>query len=299
MEEHSKPTGSWKRWRESLKHNYRLVVMNNETFEEVGSYKLTLLNVYIAVTSLLVVVAMAVVMAIAFTPLKKYIPGYGDTVQMEELAGIHRAVHDLEKSMNEHKTYTDNFRDMLVGNVMTAEDLEESEGDEAEQEMPQAVELSEEEVRLRREMELASVGRSARGEQGPKAGSPDVPLEQHFFVAPVTGEISAAFDPDSKHVGVDILAPKNTAVKAAMDGTVFFSDWTQETGNTIGIQHEHNIVTFYKHNSELLKPAGSKVKAGEAVAIIGNTGKLSTGPHLHFEMWHNGRPVNPTDYINF
>ena len=100
-------------------------------------------------------------------------------------------------------------------------------------------------------------------------------------------------------IGRDVLAPKNTAIKAAMDGFIFFSDWTLETGNTLGIQHSNNAITFYKHNSVLLKKAGSYVKAGEAVAIIGNTGTLTDGPHLHFELWHKGKPVDPEEYIKF
>ena len=95
------------------------------------------------------------------------------------------------------------------------------------------------------------------------------------------------------------MAPKNTAIKAIMDGYVFTSDWTLETGNTIGIQHTNNLISFYKHNSALLKKTGSFVKAGEAVSIIGNTGTLSNGPHLHFELWYNGKAVNPKNYIIF
>ncbi len=127
----------------------------------------------------------------------------------------------------------------------------------------------------------------------------NVSMEQIFFSPPVSGPISSGFMPNLGHIGVDILAPKNTAVKAALDGYIFFSDWTLETGNTIGIQHENNIISFYKHNSVLLKKVGSFVKAGEAVAIIGNTGTLSNGPHLHFELWNNGEPVDPTEYISF
>ena len=102
-----------------------------------------------------------------------------------------------------------------------------------------------------------------------------------------------------KHFGIDILAPKNTPVKAVLDGYVFMSDWTLETGYTLGIQHDNNVVSFYKHNSALLKKIGEFVSAGEALAIIGNSGTLSNGPHLHFELWHNGKPVDPASYVIF
>ena len=116
---------------------------------------------------------------------------------------------------------------------------------------------------------------------------------------PVSGVISSEFQPNIRHYGIDILAPKNTPVKAMMDGFVFSSGWDLETGYTLGIQHKGNILSFYKHNSILLKEKGTFVRAGEAVAIIGNTGTLSSGPHLHFELWHSGKPVNPKDFINF
>ena len=125
-------------------------------------------------------------------------------------------------------------------------------------------------------------------------------IAELYFTPPLRGGyITAEFQPSKKHYGIDITAPKNTPIQSAMDGTVIISDWTLETGNIIGIQHKNNLVSFYKHNSVLLKKVGSFVKAGEAVAIIGNTGQLSDGPHLHFEIWHNSQPVNPTNYINF
>ena len=143
-------------------------------------------------------------------------------------------------------------------------------------------------------------GQTGQANTGPVNVSPrDIPLEQMYFTAPVAGSISAGFDSESGHIGVDIIAPKNTPIKSAMDGWVIASDWTLDTGNTIAVQHTNNIVTFFKHNSVLLKKTGEFVKAGEAIAIIGNTGELTDGPHLHFELWHRGAPVNPVDYVSF
>jgi murein DD-endopeptidase MepM/ murein hydrolase activator NlpD len=300
MEEDQQRVGFWTSFRESLKNNYRLVVMNSDTFEEVRSLQLTLLNVYVAITSLLVVIALAVALVIAYTPLRKYIPGYGDVVTQEEFVALQREMADLEEQLTIYADYNENVRNILVGDVRTAEDLP-AEPDSSAASTPNETEvnLSEEEIALRREMELERVGRQARAGRTLQPGSDLVPLEQMYFIAPLTGEISAGFDPDRNHFGIDVLAPKNTAVKAAMDGYVFFSDWTRETGNTIGIQHDNNVITFYKHNAELLKPAGSRVSAGEAIAIIGNTGHLTTGPHLHFELWHRGEAVNPTQYVAF
>ena len=289
-----------KNWMERLKHTYRLVIMNNETFEEIGSYRLSLLNVYIALSTIAVVVALVVVLLIAFTPLRKYIPGYGDVDQNEQLYRLSQELEALEKEMLAHRSYADNVRRILVGDVQSEENLQQAAAENEEiSDTMEFVERSEADEQLRREIELEEIGDIAQAGRTTNLNSSGVRLEQMFFTPPVTGEISAGFMPDKKHLGVDILAPKNTAIKSVMDGFVFLSDWTLETGNTIGIQHANNVITFYKHNSVLLKKAGSFVRAGEAVAIIGNTGTLSDGPHLHFELWYKGNAVDPTEYVNF
>lgn len=293
-----------KSWIEKLKHTYRLVVMNNETFEEIGSYKLTLLNVYIALSTIVVVVALVVVSLMAFTPLRKYIPGYGEINQNEELYQLYQELDSIEQEMNAHRQYAQNFQRMLVGDVETEDEVEKSAQEElrnieSANEEVDPVEPSEVDEELRQEIELADIGDIVQAGRKSNLSSSGIPLEQMFFTEPISGEISAEFMPEKNHYGVDILAPKNTAIKAIMDGYVFISDWTLETGNTIGIQHANNVISFYKHNSVLLKKVGSYVRAGEAVAIIGNTGTLSDGPHLHFELWYRGNPVPPTEYINF
>lgn len=292
----------WQRMQERLHESYRLVVMNEETFEEVRSFKLSLLNVYLVLSSIIVVVAVSVIALLAFTPLKKYIPGFGDVVQREEVTALYEEVDRLEQELEAQQAYTDNFRKLILGDYETEEEAmtDLTEEELAMQDSLEQVTLSAAEIQLRREMELEAVGRQARsGENGPIAGSQDVPLAQLFFVPPVRGEVSAGFKPDEAHYGVDVIGPKGTAVKAAMDGYVILSDYTYETGHTIGIQHSNNVITFYKHNAELLKEVGSMVKAGEAIAIIGNTGHQTTGPHLHFELWHRGLPVDPYEYIKF
>jgi murein DD-endopeptidase MepM/ murein hydrolase activator NlpD len=289
----------WHHTKEKLQHTYRLIIMNNETFEEVDSYRLTLLNVYIAGSTVVVLVAVLVVLAIAFTPLRNYMPGYGSGGgERQEVERLYREVKQLEEQLIAQRAYTENFQRILKDSIETEEDLPT-----ASAEIPadtfEPVRVSGEEEQLRQEMELRQIGEQAQKSRTINFSPRDMPLEQMFFSPPVNGEISAGFMPDKKHFGVDILAPRNKAIKAVMDGYIFFSGWTMDTGNTIGIQHANNTITFYKHNSVLLKKSGSYVKAGEAVAIIGNTGTLSDGPHLHFELWHRGQPVDPTEYINF
>ena len=120
-----------------------------------------------------------------------------------------------------------------------------------------------------------------------------------FFFAPIKGDVTAGFDSQDQHYAVDVVAKENEPIKATLDGTVILSTWTYDAGHVIGIQHTSNLTSFYKHCSVLLKKSGDTVKAGEVIAVVGNSGELTTGPHLHFELWFNGQPVNPQDYIVF
>ncbi|MEL7223130.1 MAG: M23 family metallopeptidase [Bacteroidota bacterium] len=292
----------WQRFRERMNNRYLMTVMNEETFEEVRSFQLSLGNVYLAISSIVVLVAIAVVLIIAYTPVKQYLPGFGNIVEREELNDILSQVTILERELEAQTAYADNFRSLLLGKHQSAEEAEANLDTTHLHNIEniEEVTLSAEEIQLRREMELEAVGQAARnGNREPIAGSLDVPLEQLFLVAPIRGEITGAFNPDDKHNGVDIIAPKGTAIKAAMNGYVVLSDYTYDTGYTIGLQHQNGVITFYKHNSELLKEVGSFVQSGEAIAIIGNTGHQTTGPHLHFELWLRGVPIDPVDYITF
>ncbi|MCS7019099.1 MAG: M23 family metallopeptidase [Cytophagales bacterium] len=133
----------------------------------------------------------------------------------------------------------------------------------------------------------------------PARNSTAVALKNIVFFTPLKGVLLGKFEPDRRHYGVDIVARKNEPIKAIADGTVLIASWTQDSGYTIGIQHANQLVSFYKHNSVLLRKVGDRVRAGDIIAIIGNTGELTDGPHLHFELWHNGKPVNPEEYISF
>lgn len=280
---------------ERLKYTYRLIIMNNDTFEEVGSYRLSLLNVYVVLSTIVVLVAIMMWMLITYTPLKQYIPGYSEHYNNPRLiAELTSQVDALEKERQNRDFYIQNLQQMLNGDVEQIEDVKQevtSTVDSTSRLLP-----GEEEEKIREEMqnavnEPASFLRTNT--------SPAQSLEQLHFIPPISGEITKGFNEETDHLGIDLVAPKNTAIKAVMDGYVFFADWTMETGNVIGLQHANNTVTFYKHNSSLLKNIGSFVKAGEAIAVIGNTGTKTDGPHLHFELWFNGKPIDPSEYITF
>jgi murein DD-endopeptidase MepM/ murein hydrolase activator NlpD len=124
-------------------------------------------------------------------------------------------------------------------------------------------------------------------------------ISNYYFFTPLKGKVTTTFNPALKHYGIDVVAPKNEAVKSTLDGTVIFAGWTSETGHVIQIQHSNNLVSLYKHNSVLLKKEGEEVKAGEAIAITGNSGELTTSPHLHFELWYDGKPIDPQELMVF
>lgn len=279
-----------------LKKPYRLVVLKEDSLEEVGSYRLTPLGLYVLFSSLFVGLSIVVALLIIFTPLKRWIPGYGEGSSHTEMVRLRSRIGEMEKQLLMQERYTESIRRMLTGDVTTTEN--EITGQTTLNDSLLQVSRIEEDEILRQSYLL---GEGLPETAGPvrESTSASIPLAQLLFTPPVTGEISAGFTPEDNHLGIDIIAPRNTPVKAAMDGFVVFSDWTLETGNSIALLHDNHVVTFYKHNSMLLKKAGQFVRAGEAIAIIGNTGTMTSGPHLHFEIWHKGKAVDPARYVRF
>lgn len=260
-----------------IKEPYKLVLLKAETLEEVGSYRLSPLNVYILISSVLVLTSLIVIALIFFTPVKRLVPGYADVRNNRAYMKLHNEINELESMVEAQQVYIDRVRGLMTGDSAVASGM----SDEQLESIAFAVE-------------------GTRRENLPVQQAGFTPeIDYLYIVPPLTGTISRAYDKEASHLGVDILAPANTPVKAILDGYVIASDWTLETGNTVGIQHSGELVSFYKHNARNLKKLGSFVKAGEAVAIIGNTGELSSGPHLHFELWMDGKPVDPAAYIDF
>lgn len=277
---------------------YRLVLRKDETLEEVGSYRLTLLNLYVLLSSIILVTMALMIVVIFFTPLKRLVPGYAMPSQHPDFIRLSKKVTSLEEELGDYKQYYDHFNRMISmsDSIGAKEIVQPSEPDITSTEKSLAnLDFKESPSKP---VKSIPVNTSIAVNTSP---SPSVlkPADYLYLIPPISGVISSKFDPSQDHFGVDILAPHDTPVKAIWDGHVITADWTLETGYTIGIQHSNDMVSFYKHNATLLKRNGAFVRAGEAVAIIGNTGKLSSGPHLHFELWIQGRPVDPTDYIDF
>lgn len=300
MDDNKARPSRWQRFRSNSKNEYQMVIRDVKSYREVSTYNLTPLNLYVALSAAVFLVAVIVFLLIAYTPLRTYIPGYGDVVQRREVVALEDMLTEMGERLDAQNLYIETLRRNLTGEVVTEEDLERND-EIVDTTVLEPVPLSEAEVRLRREMSLERVGASSRAATGslPVSGSDEVPLAQVFLVSPVSGEISAGYDPASNHLGVDVLAPQNTPIKTVRAGVVFLSEFTSSNGNVVGVQHDNDLITFYKHNSQLLKKVGDRVQSGEAIAIIGNTGELSSGPHLHFELWHRGQAVDPTDYLRF
>ena len=270
--------------------SYRLVVYRSEDFQEVRSFQLTMGNIYVLSSMLILVICGILFSLMAFTPLKRLIPGFGKMESNQEFLELVEGVDEINQQMEEQELYLSGLRTMLANSQSSEEGATFPGGSStppltSRQETPIPV------------TESSYLNNRKTNSTDVNGNWPEI-LDAKLF-NPVSGIISSEFDPSIKHFGVDILAPAQSPVISIMDGFVFSSGWDLETGYTIGIQHDGNVLSFYKHNSQLLKEKGTFVEAGEAVAIIGNTGTLSTGPHLHFELWHNGKPINPKDILNF
>ena len=234
--------------------------------------------------------------------MKRYIPGYGNYNRDSEIAELTKKVKSLEYEIQATRTYSSNIRAILTGDI---EHLSQEEAQKNTQSVSDSLLNVDRVDRIPEDEVLRSqVSKKMRGEEdiavttnGNNASS--LPIEKIYFIPPVSGEIMANFDQSKDHFGIDVAAPKNTAVKSCAAGVVISAGYTVETGHSIAVQHPDNVVSFYRHNSVLLKKAGDSVQAGEAIAIIGNSGELTTGPHVHFELWYRGRPIDPGDYINF
>jgi murein DD-endopeptidase MepM/ murein hydrolase activator NlpD len=259
-----------------LRDNYRISILDDENLEEVGSYNLSLLSFYIFISVVALLLSVLVISFIVFTPVKRLIPGYGDIKENKKFIELSRKVDALEEEVKAYDVYTNGLKNMLTGGIHNSS-VEKIDSIEALKNIPPEM------------INQADVLESKRAKE----------LNFLKFAVPVSGKISARFRPAIQHYGVDILAAKDSPIKSIMDGIVINADQSITTGNSVFIQHTKNLVSVYKHNSVLLVKTGDIVKTGQAVAIIGNTGEMSTGPHLHFEMWYDGKYINPENYLTF
>lgn len=289
-----KPKTRADRFRERLKNRYRLVVMNDDTFEERFSLRLTPLGLFILIGVVSIFMTTLVISLVAFTPLREYIPGYGsELTQKGQLINLSLRTDSLEQSLNSKTWYIENLKRVMNGELRSDSSLNKP--DPTNQYQNVKFKKSIEDSILRSQIESQDKYAIAfQDKKNQKKG-----ISSFFFFTPVKGLVTNSFKEKEEHFGIDIAAPENEAIKATLDGTVIFTGWSAETGHVIQVQHSNNLISIYKHNSALMKKMGQYVKAGEVIAIIGNSGEQTTGTHLHFELWYNGNPVDPQDYIIF
>jgi murein DD-endopeptidase MepM/ murein hydrolase activator NlpD len=275
-----------------LKDKYRLIIYNDDTFKEVWYIKLTPLNLLALIGTLIVSILLIFYLLLAYTSLREVIPGYPDA-SMRRAAWLNSLLLDsLEQQIDLRDKKLAIISNILNGNIPGPEDT-----------VMQSIVVppassfrkSPKDSILRQQIETEDQYNLS----GITSSKIKLNVTNQTFFTPLRGLVTNGFNPEENHFGTDIVSQSNEGVKAVMDGTVIFSAWTIETGYTMAIQHNDGFVSVYKHNSELLRQAGTFVKAGDVVAIVGNSGELTTGPHLHFELWNSGTPLNAEDYIAF
>jgi murein DD-endopeptidase MepM/ murein hydrolase activator NlpD len=280
-----------KKLAKKLLHKYRLVVLNEDTFEERFAIKLTRLNVFVLTSISAILLVVFTILLIAFTPLREYIPGYSSAKLKKQATILNYKTDSLVQELKLNKQYYASIRKVLTGDVKTVEFNRDSIIEAAKNDIDILQVATNKEDSLLR----------AKIEKEDKYNLFDDALKESNFVLfpPVNGTISEEYNIEEKHYAVDVVVANDTPVKATADGTVIFAEWTVETGYVIILEHNQELISVYKHNSAITKIQGDLVKAGEVIAMSGNTGELTTGPHLHFELWSKGYPVNPTNFIDF
>lgn len=287
------------KWYQKLRVKYKLTIRRQDTYEERFTFQISRMNVIIYTGAFAVMVIILTTLFIAYTPLKEYIPGQTAPETRERLYALQVRTDSIEREIRQKDRYLDNVKTILSGGEMPYQP-QEVQDDSIDY---QAIELthSSEDSVLRNQFEPRDKYRleeyPSNGIQAYQMESEEL-LMQNFF-KPVSGFITNSFGADQGHFGVDIVPDNDNTVKATLPGTVIFAEWTVETGNVIALQHSKNLISVYKHNATLLKTQGAKVDVGDPIAISGSSGELSSGPHLHFELWFHGTPVDPETYILF
>jgi murein DD-endopeptidase MepM/ murein hydrolase activator NlpD len=272
-------------------HHYRMVVLNDDTFEERFSFKLNRLNVFVLTFISAVLLIGATTILIAFTPIRQYIPGYADVTTKKIAIELTKKTDSLRQVARTNEEFYGRIKMLLNGDITSEEYARIDSVAKVETNLiiPDLRPIKEDSL-LREEVAQADRYSVITGAKA---------KTNLVFFPPVKGIISGNFDTEIKHYAVDVAAASGTPIKAAADGTVVFASWSVETGYTMLIEHAYGLLTVYKHAGNLNKEQNDKVLAGEVIASVGNTGELTTGPHLHFEIWSDGYPLDPTNFINF
>ena len=278
-----------KPFRQRLLNKYRLVILNEATYEERLSYKLSGLNVFLLSALLSLVIVVSTIILIAFTSIKEYIPGYDSTALRTNAINNIETLDSLTTVIEKNQDYINSIGAVITGESTKGEIQKEGERRRLEAKNVE-LKINKEDSMLRRIVEKEDRFNAL------ESASTKV---KFVLFSPLYGEVTADFDYGIKHFGTDIAVPSKSPVKSVANGTVVFAEWTLQTGYVVIIEHSFGLTSIYKHNESGLVSQGEKVESGQVIALSGNTGELSTGPHLHFELWRDGNPVDPEDYVLF
>lgn len=282
----------WKIFSEQLRNKYRLVILNDDTFAEKFAFRLSPLGLIVAISAITIAMTTLVISLVAFTSLREYIPGYGNVTERKEILDLTVKTDSLEAILKARDWYMKNLVNVFEGRTEGKTDKPPKDTSGKFQKVN--VKPSENDLQFRKEVENEPASIKFAGSSIKKNS-----LANYLFFSPVKGVVTESFNLSEEHYGVDVVAKKDAMIKSTLDGTVIYSGFTPADGHVLQIQHDNNLISIYKHNSSVLKKMGDKVKSGEAISIIGNSGENSKGPHLHFELWHNGLPINPEEFIVF
>ena len=269
-----------------IRFKYKLSFINEGTLEEVWSFRLSKLSAFVTLALFACFLIAVTALIIITTPIRNYLPGYLDVEVRKEIVENALRADSLERMVAIHELYLSNVAGILSGTLPldSIRQIDSLATNDENYEIP------------RSPSEEAFVKEFAEEEKynlTVLADPEKVPTDGVFFYKPVNGTVSAHYEAAIRHYGVDLVAKERESVLATLDGTVVYAGFDSNQGNVIQLQHKNGFISVYKHNALLLKEVGDIVQAGEAIALVGNTGKLSTGPHLHFELWYKGNPVNP------
>lgn len=283
------------KWLERLRTKYKLVLMHDKTFEVQATLRLSPLNVIILFSTLFVTIGMIVYLAIVFTPLKNLVVGYSEVTTSRQITENNKITDSMLTALRSYDIYFENLQKRLNGEIDSLPPIDSlKKNDYASLTIEDASSLDK---AMREQIEREDIFNLSMTD--PRVATTAQNLESLHFFPPLKGTLTSEFSAKEGHFGIDIVAPENTPIKACLDGIVLDTYWSLDGGNVIIVFHDHGLISIYKHNSQILKNKGNTIRAGDVIAIIGNTGEMSTGPHLHFELWQDKTPLNPKEFINF
>ena len=298
MGKKKKPQSKFTIWLKNLQEKRRVVILDEGSFEEKRNFTTSKFSILVLFLFSLIVFSILFFLLISYSSIKTFVPGYPSASAQKELVDknieLDQKLNELIVKTNKEERYINNIQKILNGDTPidreSSAKVFKSQSIDAKNEVSNSEKTIREKVDKREKYDIDVIPGGAL--------TKDV-LPELLLFPPIIGELTNKMNISSGHFGVDIIAPKNEAVVAILKGTIVYQNWSPTDGHVVHVQHKNNLLSIYKHSSEVLKKIGDYVDAGEPISIVGNSGEHSTGPHLHFELWHNGYPMDPEKFINF